>query len=353
MSSDPQAPAHQGPDWLPLDAPLACDCPTTGLQVQVSAADLLLLFCPRCQQIVAGVPVTGDQGLVGVRRLDLSDADRAELDQALAIVPEQPLVDSLRHVLACTRPLALRVAQQRLSQRSALLAELRTALGQPAADARRLALELVARMPEPPTALRASALYAIQSLLRDAGDAESQRVALCALHPLAGLGRGLALRDDVERIRQRGQAGSDASSRLLGELAAAVLAAMAQAEAASRERSRQQRDTLLSLLHSEKVDEARALLERAFPSDDPEDPDGGMTGRIALCEAAVDVLQQRASTQPLAAASRQAVADQVRQLLSWALAAAEVFASWSTAGGEGLARMVHVKRLRARLHQLR
>jgi len=88
-------------------------------------------------------------------------------------------------------------------------------------------------------------------------------------------------------------------------------------------------------------------------ANDPEDPDGGMTGRIALCEAAVDVLQQRASTQPLAAASRQAVADQVRQLLSWALAAAEVFASWSTAGGEGLARMVHVKRLRARLHQLR
>ena len=184
MNSDPQAPAHQGPDWLPLDAPLACECPTTGLQVQVSAADLLLLFCPRCQQIVAGVPVTGDQGLVGVRRLDLSDADRAELDQALAIVPEQPLVDSLRHVLACTRPLALRVAQQRLSQRSALLAELRTALGQPAADARRLALELVARMPEPPT----------------------------ALHPLAGLGRGLALRDDVERSEER-RVGKECRSR--------------------------------------------------------------------------------------------------------------------------------------------
>ena len=65
------------------------------------------------------------------------------------------------------------------------------------------------------------------------------------------------------------------------------------------------------------------MLERAYPTDDPEDPDGGMTGRVALCEEAVRArqpAQDRRDPRP------------DRNPPALGLAAAEVYASWATAG---------------------
>ena len=67
MSAPPAA------EVLSLDAPLACACPTTGLQLQVSAPDLVLLCCPRCGTIVAGQPVAGEAGPIGLLRLELPE----------------------------------------------------------------------------------------------------------------------------------------------------------------------------------------------------------------------------------------------------------------------------------------
>lgn len=328
---------------LPLDTPLQCRCETSGLAVEIAAPDLLLLHCPRCGEIFAGQPVGSEPDPTGVRPLALTATEREELQQALAITPDQPIVSTLERVLACTQPLSLRLAQQRLSQRGSLLRELSQALYTPEAQTRFLALQLVSRMPEPPVEIRPGALHAIQMLLREDARSEALRVALCALHPLAGLGRGATLRGEVERIVRETADARDDAGGLAHRIAGAVLAALDRATAAARERFDGHRDALLQHLRAGDEARARSVIEQAFPTDDPEDPDGGMSGRIALCRATITALDRAPG---LDAADKRALR---QTLLGWALAAAEVYASWSTSGGEGLSRMVEVNALRREL----
>lgn len=344
-SESPAASPTSASELLSLDTKLACDCEQSGLVVEVSARDLLLLACPRCGYLLAGVPVLGEAGPAAVRRLVLSTEERAELAQALRITAAQPLASSLRGVLACSQPVALRVAQQRLSQRPEVLKELSQALYAPEPEARLLTLQLIARMPQPPAELQRSAVHAIQMLLGEELGSEAQCIALAALHPLAVLGHGVALRGELERIGHSAKNSEAPGAELSARLATAVLAAMQRAKEAAQARFATQRDTLLKLLRDGQIDAARTLLETAYPTSDPNDPDGGMTGRIALCEAAVEALQHAAE---LSAAAKEPLR---QQLLTWALSAAEVFASWSTSGSEGLSRMVQVNKLRARLRR--
>lgn len=328
---------------LPLDTPLQCRCETSGLAVEISVPDLLLLHCPRCGEIFAGQPVGGEPDPTGVRPLTLNATERDELLQALAITPDLPLASTLERVLTCTQPLSLRLAQQRLSQRGSLLRELSQALHAPEAQTRSLALQLVSRMPQPPIEIRPGALHAIQMLLREDARSEALRVALCALHPLASLGRGATLRGEVERIARETADARDDTEGLVHRIASAVLAAIDRATTTARERFDAHRDKLLQHLRAGDEQSAHSVLERAYPTDDPEDPDGGMSGRIALCRAAITALDRAPGLD--AAAGRA-----LRQtLLGWALAAAEVYASWSTSGGEGLSRMVEVNALRREL----
>ena len=131
-----------------------------------------------------------------------------------------------------------------------------------------------------------------------------------------------------------------ALAQLVKRIGDAVLAAMQRSAAARAQQWNSDRDRLLALVQSGQLDAARALLSQLFPEDDPQDPDGGMTSRVALCEAAARTLSARSHPGPM------------RDLLGLALESAQIFASWSTSGGEGMARMVKVNELRRRLKQL-
>ena len=341
----PESPPPNAGELLSLETPLSCHCPTSGLRVELSTPQLLFLCCPRCGDYLAGRPILGPgtSGPTAVERLVLTPEEERQLRQALAMSAEEPLPAALQQLLDCTLPVPLAVAQTRLAQRPRLLPELSAALFGPDDELRRLALRLVARMPQPPIALRAGALHAIQGWLADDVGAATLQGALMALHPLASLGRAEGLRAEVERIARRAAERTDEAGALTHQLASAVLAAIERSAAAKQAQARADLHELLSQLHAGHTDAARAVLERAYPTSDPDDPDGGMTGRIALCEEAVRTL----ASQPKTDATRA----QIETLLQWALAAAEIYASWATAGGEGLSRMVQVNRLRGRLRR--
>lgn len=340
-----EPPPPDAAELLSLETPLACHCPTSGLSVELSTSQHLLLFCPRCGDYLAGRPILGpgDSGPTAVQRLVLSPEEERQLRQALAISAEEPLPATLQRLLDCTQPMPLAVAQTRLALRPRLLPELSAALFGLDDELRTLALRLVARMPQPPHALRAGALHAIQGRLADDVAAATLQGALMALHPLAGLGRAAGLRAEVERIAHRTADRTDEAGRLTQTLASAVLAAIERAAAAKQAQASADLHELLNRLQAGQTDAARAVLERAYPTDDPEDPDGGMSGRVALCEEAVRALARQPKTDATRA--------QIEALLGWALAAAEVYASWATAGSEGLSRMVQVNRLRGRLRR--
>jgi hypothetical protein len=329
------------PTLIPLNQPLGCACPQSGLQVQVSTPDFYLLYCPRCQSVLAGRPVP--KGTDGgepayAEQLLLDEQESAQVKQALSVVPDGPLVEVLQLVLACTLPAALRVAQQRLSQRAGLLDELQSALYGAQAEARLLTLQLIARMPEVPGELHQAALHAIQVNL--SGEPLSQEVlgALTALHPLAE--RGQHLFDRVQTLAQSLAGASDERAVFVERIAAAVLAAIGRAQAAAKERFAAHAERLAALVQDGQLPEAQRFLGWAHPADDPADPDGGLRGRMALCEAAALNL------------TGQKDRSRVRTLLQWALDCAQTMASWASAGGEGQARMADVNRLRAALLEL-
>jgi hypothetical protein len=324
---------------MSLDQPLACACATSGLQLQVSVPDFLLLYCPRCRTIVAGQPVPGDAGPPQVQLLSLSEEEAAQVRQAVTLVADGPLVESLQLLLRCTLPAALRVAQQRLGQRSGLLAELRSALYATEPQARLLTLQLVSRMPQVPRELRPAALQAIQSSLTLDPLGEEVLAALMALYALAASGQHL--RAEVARIGRHLEGWTGERAGLTRQVAEAVVAAMDRAAAAAKERYTGCRDQLAALVRESRLDEARAVLAAAYPAEDPEDPDGGLTGRTALCEDAAQTLHKSPGQ-----------TSAVRTLLTWALDSAQDFASGASAGGEGMARMVEVNRLRGRLKRL-
>ena len=323
---------------LSLDTPLTCACEPSELQVQVSAPDLVLLCCPRCGTIVAGQPVPGEAGPVGLRPLSLSEQESEQVRQSVKVATDAPLENVLEVVLQATLPISLRVAQTRLGVRPGLLTELRDALDQTQGPARFLTLQLVARMPVVPRELRSGALRAIgMSLGGDPLGAEVL-VALMALYALAE--SGARLRSQVERVLQRISPGRDELANQTAQIAKAVLTKLDLAETERKQRVVRARGQLIQLVREERLAEAQAVLTALYPEDDPDDPDGGMISRMELCEAAAAQLGSGDSDR----AAR-------RTLLSWALQCAEVFASWATSGGEGMARMLAVNRLRDRLKQ--
>ena len=326
MSASPAA------EILSLDTPLACACPATGLQLQVSAPDLVLLCCSLCGTIVAGQPVAGEAGPIGLLRLELSEEASQQVRKAASLPMDATLAEVLGTVLACTHPVALRVAQTRLGVRPTLLAELRDALSRTEEPTQFLTLQLVARMPTVPRELRAASLHAIARHLDGDPSGAELAVALTALYAVAESGQHL--RQRVERICQKVSVVKGESAAMTLQIARAVLARMDRAAVAAKERYHAVRDQLIELLRKDQQEEAKALLSAAYPEDDPDDPDGGMTARMQICESAAAQMGGSASDQ------------QIRQtLLSWALHCAEIFASWATAGGEGMSRMIDVHRL--------
>jgi hypothetical protein len=328
------------PEILSLEQPLRCDCEQNGLQVQVSAADFLLLHCPRCDSILAGRPITNKAGVSGVERITLGDEEAAQVRLVARLAPDAPLSEFLGLVLACTKPAALRVVQQRFEQRGELFNELRSALYGVDEPLRLLALTLIARMPDVPSQLRASALHAIQMTLLLEPWSQEVQLALMALYNLAT--KGGQLRSEVEQIRQRLQGQTHESADLTLRVADAVLRAMERAGAAAEERFAQDRARLATLVSEDKTAEARGLLENTYPEEDATNPEGGMSGRMALCEAAAKTLQQ---DPPQRAAAR--------LLLSWALEYAETSPAAASSGGQRLSRMVAVNRLRDRMKRLK
>ncbi len=327
MSAPPAA------EVLSLDAPLTCACPTTGLQLQVSAPDLVLLCCSRCGTIVAGQPVAGEAGPIGLLRLELPEEAAQQVRQAAGVPMDATLAEVLGAVLACTQPVALRVAQTRLGVRPNLLTELRDALYQPDEPTQFLTLQLVARMPTVPRELRAASLHAIAHHLNADPSGAELAVALTALYAVAEFGQHL--RPQVERICQRMSAVHSEPAAMTLQIARAALVKMDRAAVAAKDRFHAVRSQLIALLRKDQQEEAKALLSSTYPEDDPDDPDGGMTARMEICESAA---AQLGGTIPDQA---------VRHiLLSWALHCAEIFASWATAGGEGMSRMIAVHRLR-------
>lgn len=327
MSASPAA------EILSLDTPLACACPATGLQLQVSAPDLVLLCCSLCGTIVAGQPVAGESGPIGLLRLELSEEASQQVRKAASLPTDATLAEVLGTVLSCTHPVALRVAQTRLAVRPNLVAELRDALSRTEEPTQFLTLQLVARMPTVPRELRAASLHAIARHLDGDPSGAELAVALTALYAVAESGQHL--RQRVERICQKVSVVKGESAAMTLQIARAVLARMDRAAVAAKERYHAVRDQLIELLRKDQQEEAKALLSAAYPEDDPDDPDGGMTARMQICESAAAQMGGSASDQ------------QIRQtLLSWALHCAEIFASWATAGGEGMSRMIDVHRLR-------
>jgi hypothetical protein len=194
-------------------------------------------------------------------------------------------------------------------------------------------LQLVARMPTVPRELRAASLHAIAQHLRADPSGAELAVALTALYAVAEFGQHL--RPQVERICQRMSAVHSEPAAMTLQIARAALVKMDRAAVAAKDRFHAVRSQLIALLRKDQQEEAKALLSSTYPEDDPDDPDGGMTARMEICESAA---AQLGGTIPDQA---------VRHiLLSWALHCAEIFASWATAGGEGMSRMIAVHRLR-------
>jgi len=330
ISSSAGAP---GP-FLPLEQPLTCACETSGLELQLAQPDFFLLYCSRCNTIVAGQPVSGPAGSQGAQLLALNPEELAQVQAGLQIRADGPLRDALSLALVCTLPVAVRVAQQRLGQRGGLLGELAEALRGSAKVARLLALQFVARLPQVPLELQPIIVSAVQHELSLEPPLPEALVALMALYPVAA--QALQLRHRVTQLQQ--QLASGEQAELAERVAGAVLAAMGRAEVANKERFALASERLATLLRQGQLAEARALLAQTYPADDPNDPDGGRTGRSALCEAAAEHLLGGPGAR-LAATT----------LLSWALAYAEEYASWASSGGEGMARMVEVERLRQRI----
>lgn len=271
----------------------------------------------------------------------LSREDAAQLQEALKIAPDQPLVEALQLMLLCSQPTALRVAQERLHQRPNLLAELRSSLYGTEPQARGLALQLVSRMPQVPRELRAAATHAVQCTLTLDPLSDEVLGALMALYSLSE--HSQHLQPEVERICRHVGALDSERSQLVKRIGGAVLAAMGRFADARTERWSANRDRLVALAQKGQLDAARILLAEIFPEDDPNDPygpDGGMTARVELCEAAAAALSAKTN------------ASTVRSLLELALEYAQIFASWSTSGGEGMARMVKVNKLRTQLKRL-
>lgn len=319
---------------LSLDAPLRCGCQPCGLRVEVSAPDFLLLHCPGCGHILAGTPVHRGTHVIAVQPVNLSEQESAQVRRATTIGPELPLPQALDHLLACTQPAAVRVAQTRLQTRPNLLSDLHAALSGADAAARLTTLQLIARMPLVPGPLRGPARHAIRTLLRLPPTSDDVLVALMALHPLAA--GAAALRGDVQSVVNRLPKDAADRTQAVRQIAGAVTTAIDRALAARAAQLAETQQTLAQLATQGAHADARAVLDKACPPDDPDDPDGGMPTRMALCEAAADqvVARDRAAA---------------RVLLEWALEAAQIYASWSTAGGEGMARMLDVNRLRQRL----
>lgn len=267
-----------------------------------------------------------------------SAEESEQVQQALRITADLPLAQALRLMLDCTLPAALAVAQQRLMQRPNLLRELREALYGTEPQARILALQLVSRMPQVPPELRSGATHAVQCTLTLEPLSDEVLVSLTALYSLAPYAQHL--QPEVKRLCAHVESLDSERAQLVKRIGDAVLAAMQRSAAARAQQWNSDRDRLLALVQSRQLDAARALLSQLFPDDDPQDPDGGMTSRVALCEAAARTLSARSHPGPM------------RDLLGLALESAQIFASWSTSGGEGMARMVKVNELRRRLKQL-
>lgn len=269
----------------------------------------------------------------------LSPEDARQLQEALKIAPDQPLVEALQLMLLCSQPTALRVAQERLHGRPNLLAELRSALYGTEPLARGLALQLVSRMPQVPRELRGAATHAVQCTLTLDPLSDEVLVALMALYALSEGSQHL--QPEVERVCRHVGALDSERAQLIARIGGAVLAAMGRFAEARTERWNANRARLVALAQKGQLDAARSLLAELFPKDDPSDPDGGMTARVELCEAAAATLPAKTH------------ASSVRSLLELALEYAQIFASWSTSGGEGMARMVKVNKLRTQLKRLR
>jgi len=189
-----------------------------------------------------------------------------------------------------------------------------------------IALEIVGRIVPAPPGVAAAVARRVPAA-RDTPLAPESLIVFEALYTVAT--DALQSRDDVAHVAGSLKRNRSPHGRVVREVARAILEKMDGAVAAVARLRAEWLAKLETLALAGEFAQAEARIAEWYP-DRP--PDGGVLSRASLCEDAADRLRDV----DRAAAHR---------LYELALVHYRMWASWSTSGGEGLARMVDVERV--------
>jgi hypothetical protein len=318
-------PSLQRVDRLPWQFRPTCACETPQLQQVLGDPDCVTVVCPQCQLVFAAQPIDQQQ----LQILPLDEAQRGEVWQALTLDPQASLAEIVAALLGLEVLPAVRIMGHKLGQRADFGAELGQALLSTQPAERLPALAVAARLPVPHPAIVQGVVHALHHPIDPSALADEAVLRLQAVfaHAEALLG----FRDAVQGLRDQVAGLTGARAALVNHLAGNVTekmdATLVRAEAAFRQASGQ----LVQAVRDGGLEALDGKLRELAP-----DGDYAELRRGALLEGAGDALA--GDDRPVA-----------NQLYGMAVQQFQAHASHSTAGGEGMERMLDVERVQGKL----
>ncbi len=317
----------QRAETLPTEQPLYCLCHEPAW-IGSAAGCLTGVHCTECE-----ITIGMEQSNGGGRILDLDPTEREELSIAIRLSEDLHWTDAAAQVLALRSSAAMTLGASKLLSRDDFWQEMNGALRDPHQKPRLLALTIISRMQPAPDRVGPVLLGAMrQPLNPDPTGIEQELI----LHAICAAARSLVGFPTCETTLQslRSALSEESGGRAEGMLKLCDLTL--ETLSTAREDTLRQFEARWRQLHdlvgAGNREGAMALLHTLSSENEP----GSLVRRQGLLEAAGDQLM---GSDPTGG----------RFLLEQALSEAKRWASMATSGGEGMARMSEVNRLKAKL----